>query len=699
MMQVSNHLIEGIMPDKYRSRKLMEPLKIRNSTMGNRIAKSAQWFLYAEPDGSVGKRIMGWYEALAKGGAGMVSVEESVVDFPLGASGVPHLRIDDDTFITGLSKLAEIIHRHNRMATIQITHAGPAHNAQISGMQPVAPSALDPAAEKIFAPPRELSVSEIQDLVEKFAQAALRAKKAGFDGIEVHMAHYGLANAFLSRIQNKRQDDYGCQNLGNCSRFSREILERSRELTGADFIIGVRMNGKEWGHELGTTNGEAIEFAKIFEKAGADCLHISAYGYGPFEFCAIPDLVVYPEPAEASREFARRIPTGALIPEAAAIKQAVSIPVGGVGHISYETADKLIEEGKVDFVFFGRPLMADPEFPAKIAAGREDDIRPCLYCGNCMHFLLLSQPVQCRVNAFAGNETEMIMEPAKRKKKVMIIGAGPAGLETARVAAERGHEVTLYDRSPKIGGMLTMAAFIKGREIEDLTKIIRYYRIQLKKLGVTLHLGETADLDTVTREKPDAVVLSVGGNPTDPAIPIKPGAHVITTEQLKHRAQGFLRVLGPVFMNRLTRVFLPVPKKVVIVGSDLAGVEAAEFLVKRGREVVIVDEAERLGQGMLLQWLARFRRWMKIKNITAFNGVKYEEITPEGIVITSKDGERKTITGDTVISVTQYKQNYELSQALEGKVSELHVIGDAKSDQPGYIIGAIHDGARTGLAL
>ena len=235
---------------------LLEPYQLKHLTLKNRIVKTAQWLIYPEPDGSVGERLLAFYDTLAQGGVGLVTVEESICDYPLGASNVPHIRLDDDRFLPGLTRLAETIHRHDVPAVVQITHAGPAHNPQQpDGGQPVAPSSVDPPTEPSFAVARELTVDEIPDLVEKYARAAERCQEAGFDGVEIHMAHYALANAFLSRIQNKRQDEYGCDSLENRARFSVEILRRVRELCGDDFLVGVRMNGKEWGHPLGTTSG------------------------------------------------------------------------------------------------------------------------------------------------------------------------------------------------------------------------------------------------------------------------------------------------------------------------------------------------------------------------------------------------------------------------------------------------------------
>jgi len=690
------------MATKQKYHKLLEPLQIKNVKLRNRIVKSAQWFIYAEPDGSVGERIKGWYESVAKGGVGLVTVEECICQYALGASDVPHLRLDDDKFISGLSELAEVIHKHGCPTFVQITHAGPAHQLKVDGLQPVAPSSIDPPAEPTFAIARELTIPEIKELVEMYAQAALRVKKAGFDGAEMHMAHYGLGNAFLSRIQNKRQDEYGCQSLENRARFDVEILRRVRELTGPDFVVGCRMNCKEWGHELGTTPEEAVRFAQMFEEAGADYLQLSAYGYGPFYLCAIPSIMLYPEPAEVTKSFVDRLPNGILIPEVEVVRKAVSIPCSGVGQLDYDIAERLLEEDRVDMCCFGRSLMADPEWPNKLKEGREEDIRPCTSCLWCIHVMLLAQPVECRVNAFAGHETTLIMKPAEKKRRVMVVGAGPAGMEVARVAAERGHEVTLYDKAPDIGGLLPMAVFIKGNKImayvDDISKLLDYYKTQLKKLGVNVQLGKEVDANLVNEVKPDVVIVAVGGQPIEPALRVG-RAKVVNTEQLKKGAERFVRLVGPRRMSMLTKVFLPVGKKIVVIGSDLAGLETAEFLAKRGKEVTILDEAEQMGEGMPLHWLMTYIPWMQAKKIGIFNGVKYQEATSKGITITTKEGEAKTIEADNVIVVNKYKKNADLYQALEGKVTELYLIGDAKSDERGYIVGAIHDGARLALTI
>jgi 2,4-dienoyl-CoA reductase (NADPH2) len=683
---------------KYAS--LFEPLQLKHLTLKNRIVKSAQWLIYPEPDGSVGDRVVAFYDTLAAGGLGLVTVEESICEYPLGASNVPHIRLDDDRFLPGLTRLADTIHSHDVPAIVQITHAGPAHNPlQPDDGQPVAPSSLDPPTEPTFAVARELTVPEIHVLVEKFAQAALRCKMAGFDGVEIHMAHYALVNAFLSRIQNKRLDEFGCASLEDRARFSCEILRSVRESCGDGFVLGVRMNAQEWGHELGTTNDEAIEFAKLFQTAGADYIQASSYGYGEMWLNALPDLVLYPEVSPTVKAFADRIPMGALLPEAARIRAAVTIPVSGVGRLSIDSAAAALEDGKVDLVCLGRRLLADPELPRKVAEDRVKEIRPCLGCSYCLHTLFLNQPVECRVNAFMGHDADMAVVPAASAKTVMVVGAGPAGLEAARVAALRGHHVTVYDKAREIGGLLPMAAFIKGKEPDDLEPLLDYYRHQFDLLDVKVELGAEVTPDLVKKVAPDAVILAPGGMPAGPDIPVSGGAKPVTTDELKSKAKGVVRWLGPAAAAALTKVFLPTGKRVVVVGGDLAGLEAAEFLAKRGKEVTIVEAGPQIGRGALIQWMVRYMPWLAARGIPVYSGATYKEITRDGLLISTAEGEDLLLEADTVMIITQYARNAALYDALDGLVPERYLIGDAKADDLTYIAGCVRDGANAGLAV
>jgi len=678
---------------------LFEPLQLNSKvTLKNRIIKTAQWFIYPEADGSVSDRLVNFYKSLAAGKPGQITVEESICEYPLGASNQPHIRLDEDRFIPGLTRLASAIHEYDIPAIVQITHAGPAHNpAQPGGGQPIAPSSIQPPSEPTQAVARELTNQEIKDLIEKFAQAARRCKDAGFDGVELHCAHYALVNAFLSKRQNKRQDEFGCGSLENRARFPTSILRRMRELCGPDFVLGVRMNGREWGDPLGTTNEEAIAFAKLFEAAGANYIQVSAYGYGAYWMAAFPDYISVMGPPDV-KPFTDQINQGALVPDAAMIRKAVHIPVSAVGHLSFEAAEKVVKDGQVDMAAFGRKFMADPSFPEKLKNGLEEDIRPCTSCLHCLHVLFTNQPVECRVNAFLGHEGEMVIGPAEKTKKVMVVGAGPAGMEAARVAALRGHEVTIYDKAGELGGLTPMAAFIKSGSTDEIPPLLAWYERQLKKLKVNIKLGKEVTPELVKKEAPDVVVLATGGKPLE--APITSGK-VVTTEELKNKAKTFVRWLGPDAMSALTKVFLPTGKNVVVVGSDLAALETVEFLVNRGKKVTLVDKAEAIGNGVGIPQIIKYPIWLQAVGVPLYLGIKeYKTVDQEGLVIVDKDGQQVTLKCDSVMVVTQFGRNDTLYRALEGIVSERYLIGDAKSTAGlAYIHGAIRDGANVGLEI
>jgi len=686
--------------------KLFSPYKIRNLELKNRLVKTSQWFHYPEPDGSIGDRVVRFYESIAKGGVGMIVIEETVFDWMRGCSNIPHPRLDEDRFIPGWQLLAEAIHKHGAKCVVQITHAGPCHNQLIDGIQPVAPSAIDPPSEAAFDKARELTIAEIHEIQENWVQAALRAKKAGLDGVEIHVAHYALGNSFLSRRQNKRHDEYGCDTLENRARFAVEIMKRVRELCGDDFVIGCRMSAREWGDPLGTTLEEAVEFAKMFEKAGLDYIQASGYGYNEFWCCWVPTQLYWPEPVPSTKEFRDRIPTGAMLPEAEAIRKAVKIPVSSSNGYTYESAARAINEDRVDLIWMGRNLMVDPAYPKKLQQGRIEDIRPCARCMHCVSTLRLNVPIECRWNAFMGHEHEIgdgqDFTPAKRKKKVMVVGAGPGGMEAARVAALRGHEVTLYDKSKWLGGLMPLAAFIKesGYDFDTVKPTLDWYERQLRKLpNVTIRLGVEVDATLVEREKPDAIIISPGSKWVVPDIPGKDRKNVVTTGQLKSQSKTLLKYMGPKVMSFLTKFFLPVGQKIIILGGDLKGAESAEFFIKRGKEVVILEEGEQLWSGMNLHLQLKWSPWVAARNVPIYTGVTYQEITDTGVRIRTKEGEEKLIEGDTVMIIEKDRKNDSLYKALVGRAPEVYLIGDGKNDANAWFDGAVHQGARAALKL
>ena len=667
------------MSDEIKFEKLLEPLQIKHVTLRNRIVKPATWLVYPDDDGTAGDRVKAHYRALAKGGVGLITIEESTPDYPMGASNWPHIRLDDDRFIPSLAELAEVIHEERCPVFVQITHAGPAHSPDWDGFQPMAPSAIDPPAEAFMAVSREMTVSEIEELIEKFAQAALRVKKAGFDGVEVHAAHYALVNAFLSRYQNKRTDHYGCETLENRARFPVEILRRTRELVGRDFVVGIRMNAQEWGPNTAITLDEGLAFAKMFEAAGADFIQSSGYGYGIYDHCALPDLVLYPEIPESAETFAESIPSGALIPAAAAIKKAVSIPVGGVGKLSPEAAEQALREGAVDMVCMARGLLADPDLPNKLMEGRVEDIRPCLGSSSCLYQVAMGVPIACGMNPFLGNEREMVVEPAKKKKNVMVIGAGPAGMEAARMAAERGHHVTIYDRTDSLGGRINRLAMIKGAALEDYSGILDYYQVQLNKLGVVVKLNTEVDGDLVTKVAPEALIIANGGREIQDDILGIDRDFVISTDRIgpdSHFGQ-----------------------RVAVLGANYMGMNTAIYLAKQGKDVTIVEKTDEPGEGMIIFWMAKAMEWLAQHHVPILTGTLCREITEKGVRAVNHAGEETLIEADTVIVISAHHKDEQFFGSLEGKVPEIHLIEEEDSDEMAYFGGAIHNGARTGMSV
>jgi 2,4-dienoyl-CoA reductase (NADPH2) len=288
-----------------------------------------------------------------------------------------------------------------------------------------------------------------------------------------------------------------------------------------------------------------------------------------------------------------------------------------------------------------------------------------------------------------------VIEKAARQRRVVIVGGGPAGMEAARVAALRGHEVILYEREPKLGGLLPLAAVVKGLEIEDLAALVRYLKNQITKLGVKVRLGGEINPSTIDEIKPDVVILATGGIPTVPEIPGINSPNVVISSDLHRRLKFYLRFLGPRFLGRVTKFWMPLGKRVVIIGGAIQGCELAEFLIKRGRKVTIVDTAKELGEGLEFAKLL-LPRWLA-KKATIMTEVKYEEITAKGLTIITKEGKRQTIEADNIIPVLPFAPNTGLLNSLQGKVPEIYPIGDCR--EPGLIGDAIADGSHIAHAI
>ncbi|MFC1928568.1 FAD-dependent oxidoreductase [Chloroflexota bacterium] len=703
-----------------RFEKLLEPGRIGSVKTRNRMIKTAaEMGFWSEEELHMNETVKAFYEAIAKGGIGLLTVETPTIDYPISARRKGHYRIDDDKYIKGLSELTQVIHKHGCPTFLQLYHSGPWQTAPLSWRKtspgeppyivpgpPIAasPVSINSELDRHNEVPRELTIPEIEEIVDKFASAAVRAQKAGFDGIEINAGSSHLPNSFLSPFWNRRQDAYGCGSLENRARFVTGIIREIKKRLGRDFPVSVIINGIEIGRVIGVGDSECLTsedsrgLARILQEAGADAIHVRSIWLGMFVASIFPDQLFYPEPPISLKSFPEEYDwshrgAGANVPLAAAMKKVLSIPVITVGRLNPELGEKVLREGKADFIGMTRRLFADPELPNKIASGRLDDIAPCTACGTCSG----SRPKRCRVNAAMGKEQTYVIKQAEKRKKVMVVGGGPAGMEAARVAALRGHEVTLYEKTHKLGGLLPMAALVKGLEVECLLDLVRYLKTQIDKLGVKTELGKEVNASLIEQIKPDVVILATGGIPTIPEITGINKRNVISSPDLHRMLKFYLRFLGPRILRLLTRLWMPIGKRVVIIGGGIHGCELAEFLVKRGRKVTVVDTAETLGEGMVDFQKLYLISWFHKRGVTMMPQVKYEEITDEGLTIVTKEGSRQTIKADSIVPAMSLIPNNGLLKSLEGKVSEIYAIGDCR--EPNLIVDAIADGSRIARAI
>ena len=697
------------MPANTKFEKLLEPYHIGSIKTRNRIVKTgAGMFMWHEDDLHMNESIKAFYEGIARGGVGLLIVESPTIDYPAGARWRQRYRIDDDKYIKGLSELTQVIRKHGCPTFMQMNHDGP-WQAKLS-MEPdppysgpaIAASPVSMSSENDFhnEVPRELTVAEIEELVDKFASAAVRAEKADFQGVDLNAASSHLLHNFLSPFWNRRQDAYG-GSLENRTRFLTSIIREIKKRLGHDFPVSVCINGIEIGRVIGVEDEQCMTaeysrgVARILQEAGADAIHVRSHWLGYHVGAYLTEALFYPEPPVPLKSFPEEYDwshkgAGANVNLAAGIKKVVSIPVMTVGRLDPELGEKALREGKVDLIGMTRRLLADPELPNKIAAGRLDDIAPCTACDNCLGSR------RCRINALLGTEQNTI-EKAETRKKVMVVGGGPAGMEAARVAAIRGHDVTLYDKSNKLGGLLPIAALVKGNHPEDLPAIIHYLERQMNRLGVIIELGKEVNLSSIEENKPDAVIVATGGVPTLPDIPGIEKHNVVSNAELHRKLKSYLRFLRPEILRKLTGLYMPIGKKVVIIGSGIQGCELGEFLTKRGRKVTIVDESNMPGEGMVDALMSHLFIWFKKKGVTVISGVKSMEVTDTGLTIITKEGNTQTLEADNIIPVLPMSPDIDLMKTLEGKVPEVYAIGDCR--EPNLIVDAIADGSRIARAI
>jgi 2,4-dienoyl-CoA reductase (NADPH2) len=687
--------------------KLFEPAKIGKVQLKNRFVKTAaQTYLFDSGEHRISQLAKAFYGALAKGGAGLVIVETPAMEWPLAETGDRRFRVDDDKHIKDIRELTAEIHKYNCPAFVQFYHRGPWGGALQNSpvvVKRVAASAVtlgalksvfDESAEE--EPPKALTVAEIEEISERFISGAYRVAQAGFDGIEINTGGDHLGNSFLSRFWNKRTDEYGTQTVENRTRFIVNIIRGIKKRVGQDFPVQILMNALEIGAGAeGITTAEAKSIAAALQAAGVDSLHIRSHWLGVHQGSFCQEVLFYPEPHIPLKDFPREMDwsrrgPGANVPLAAHIKSAVSIPVMTVGGLDADLGEKILSEGKADLIGMNRRFFADNEYVNKIAQGRLDEIAPCTHCNNCNKGY--NEPRHCRINASFGREFYEVTN-APVKKKVLVVGGGPSGMQTARVAALRGHDVSLFEKGHYLGGSVPLASMVKGAEIEDLPAFVRYFQGQLKKSGVRVYLAKEFTLADIDAFKPDVVVLALGGLPTLPEVPGIEGPNVIKSADLYQTLKFFIRIFGPQRLRALTRIWMPVAKNVVIIGGALLGCQFGEFLTKRGRKVTIVDTEKELGKWMYPERKTRLFYWFRKKGVKLTGGVKLEKITPEGLSF-SKDNNVQFLKVDKVMPALPLSPNLELLKQLQSKVGEIYTVGDCIT--PGIIPDATASGWEVG---
>lgn len=637
---------------------VFSPITIGTMVVKNRLVVPPMVSNYANQDGTCSEQFIRYHEEKAKGGWGLIIVEDYKIN-PEAGGFVKLPGLWHDGQIASHKRLTDRVHQHGAKIAAQIYHAGRETCAEITGVQPVAPSAIpDPV---VNAMPRELTVAEIRQLVAQFGDTALRAKQAGFDAVEIHGAHGYLVNQFMSPFSNKRIDQYGGTIL-NRARFALEIIADIRAKVGADYPLIYRMSVNEFV-EGGLTTEDSKVIAMLLEEAGVDLIHASNGVYASAETIIPPTAVGHAWSATISEE----------------LKKVVSIPVITVGRINDPLiAESVLRARQADLVSMGRGSLADPHLPNKAKAGRFDDIIRCIGClQGCIQRNAQQLPIKCLVNPLTGHEAERQVEPASRVKKVLVIGGGIAGMEAAIVAAQRGHQVELYEQNSRLGGQWVLAAIPPTKE--ELSSFTVWQIHQLQQLGVVVHLDTALTLAQIQAAKPDAVIVATGASPFVPNIPGKDLPHVFTANDV---LQGKVQ-LG---------------KRVVVIGGGLVGSETAAHLANHGREVSIIEMNDDIFMGTPGATKQYLMKDLQQHQVVILTRTQVQAIQPTAVIVRDHEGREQTLAAvdSVVMAIGSRPVSFSLAE-LQDEVSEIVTIGDAQ--QVRKAMEAVEEGYLAGLNL
>ena len=701
---------------------LASPASIGNLELKNRMIMAAMGSNFASEDGHTTDQLIAYYEERARGGIGLIILETSAITWPAGASMPNMIGFSKDEFIPSLQSLTQRIHQHGSKIAAQLNHSGKIAQEDVIAGRPI-PVPSIPKSEpsdmfglltqdeimnfiKAGGPdgkgPRyhELSVDEIQKEVQHFVDAAKRAKASKFDAIEIHAGHGYLISSFLSPAINKRTDEYG----GTAEKRARLLVEIISQIKQQieDFPVLVRLDANEYRIENGITPTDFLITASMAQEAGADAIDVSAYG-NTSKGIAFTEAPLVHEP-------------GGFLDFVKMAKKELTIPIIAVGRIELDVAEKGLKNNEFDFLAMGRKVLADPGLPNKVISGQEHLIRPCIYCYVCVSQIFINKPMMCAVNSQLGNEhrSENIIHSTADQKKILVIGAGPSGMESARLLAMRGHHVEVWEKDKDIGGTVRVAALA----YEPNGHLINYLKNSLDALGVKIKLRTIATAKSVQAFKPDHVIVAVGANRDAPSIKGKNGRNVFDGEQLRGllfgsdinaakklsllqqlilkigRASQLLRNISA--LRFLSKIWMPISKNIVVIGGDLVGLELAEFLVERGRTVKVLEPSGSLGPNLSIVRRSRVVHMLKEHGVDLLTNVEVQEIYDQGVLFNHEKIE-KSLKADQVIIALGANANLDLVKELNSLNLPITSIGDCTS--VGYIHGAIADARKAAIEL
>ncbi len=660
-------------------KRLFSPQRIGALEVKNRIVIPAMHLGYTV-NGAVNDQLIRFYQERAKGGAGLIIVGGAHVH-PSGMGGLNFLGIDDDSCVPGLKRLNDAMQAAGAKTAIQLFHAGRYAYSLLTGEKPVSASEVPYRASGDT--PKALTVEEIKQIVTQFKDAARRAKEADYDAVELSGATGYLISQFLSPFTNQRTDEYG-GSFQNRLRFAQEIIQAIKQELGQDYPIIFRLSFDDYV-KGGNSLQDAKKIAKELEIAGVDALDMQV----GWHESRVPTIDM-------------KVPRAAFAYLSKEVKKEVTVPVMVTNMInSPVTADEIIQNGTADFICLGRPLIADPELPVKALEGRLSEIRPCIACNQgCFDSVLKGAAVACMVNPMAGREDELEIKKSETPKNVMVIGSGPGGLEAARVLAERGHKVNLFEKENQLGGQLNLCHLPPGRK--EFVSLIEYLTGEVKRLGIKIDSGVEVTSEMLTDIKPDAVVLASGSTKSVPPIKGIDLPHVTDAETvLKGEADLGPKtvVIGGGAVGCETALYIaekgtmPPATAFFLMENGVLELEEALKYTKEGRSVTIIEMLAKVGADF-----GGSHRWVNKQNLNKHHigrlvNAKCLEITEKGVVISESDQEQ-TIEADTVVLATGYQPRNGLYKQLEGKIPEVLMVGDANG--PRTCMEAIYEGTKAG---